>query len=266
MKFRPCIDIHNGKVKQIVGGTLSDNGACENFIATNGADYYAKMYKRYGLTGGHVIILNKAGTAEYEASIKEVINALHTYPNGLQVGGGINSENANDFIRAGASHIIVTSYIFEDGKLSKERLDSLLKAVGKERIVLDLSCRYKEDGYYVVVDRWQTFTNLKLTQKTFNELAEYCDEFLIHGVDVEGMKQGIDEELLKLLATINHTITYAGGIKDEDDVELINKIGNGRIDFTVGSALDIFGGNLSFTEMGKKYANIYVEPKDRNLV
>ena len=251
MRFRPCIDIHNGRVKQIVGGSLKDDGgAKENFVSEVHSDFYAKLYKKNGLKGGHIILLNKAGTEEYESTKKEAILALNTYRDGMQIGGGITADNAKEFIEAGASHVIVTSYIFTDGKLDYDKLNALVNAIGKEHIVLDLSCRKREDSYYVVVDRWQTFTDTVINPTMMTKLSEYCDEFLIHGVDVEGKKQGIDEELLRLLAQVEAVpVTYAGGVRDMSDIERIEILGKNRIDFTVGSALDIFGGSLSFEQI-----------------
>lgn len=251
MKFRPCIDIHNGCVKQIVGGTLDDrSGANENFVATYDAAYYAKMYKNDGLFGGHVIMLSKPGTKEYEDTKVQALGALSAFPGGLQVGGGIDASNAKEYINAGASHCIFTSYVIEDGKLSYSRLDELASLIGKEHIVLDLSCRKNNGSYYVVTDRWQTFTDVEVTSETIEELAKYCDEFLIHGVDVEGMRQGIDKELLEILAKAkNVRITYAGGIHSMDDIEIIRTVGRGNIDYTVGSALDIFGGDISYDKI-----------------
>lgn len=253
MRFRPCIDIHNGAVKQIVGGSLNDSGASENFVASRDADYYASLYSEYNLRGGHIIILNKQGTDEYEASLSQAKLALKTYPGGMQIGGGITDKNAKDFIDAGASHIIVTSYIFTDGRIDYSKIDALIAAVGKEHIVIDLSCRKNNGSYHVVTDRWQTFTDVVVSLETLKELADYCDEFLIHGVDVEGMKQGIDTELLELLArTDDVSITYAGGVKNMSDVDTIEKIGKGKIDYTVGSALDLFGGDLSFRMLAER--------------
>lgn len=251
MRFRPCIDIHDGKVKQIVGGSLSDSsGAKENFVASRNSDYYASLYKKNSLSGGHIILLNKAGTDNYNATRDQALLALSAYPGGMQIGGGITAENAKEYIDAGASHVIVTSYVFTDGKLDYDKLNALRDAVGKEHLVLDMSCRQKDGKYYVVVDRWQTFTDVEVTADALEKLADYCDEFLIHGVDVEGMLQGIDEKLIKILAEVkNSTFTYAGGVRGLGDIDIIEKLGEGRIDFTIGSALDIFGGNLSFEEV-----------------
>ncbi len=247
MRFRPCIDIHNGKVKQIVGGSLSDGrrDAKENFVSEKGAAYYAALYKEKGLYGGHMIMLNRQGTAEYEASRAEAMRGLAAYPGGMQIGGGIDTDNAISFIEAGASHVIVTSYLFEEVNLSFNKIHRLVDTAGKQHIVFDLSCRYNNDGYYIVTNRWQTFTEARLDEKMLYELAGYCDEFLIHGVDVEGLKQGIDEGLLRILGNCDGLkITYAGGIRSLDDIYRIEEYGRGGVDYTVGSALDIFGGDL----------------------
>ena len=252
MKFRPCIDIHNGKVKQIVGGSLNDKGdqAKQNFESQKPASYYADLYKKDGLTGGHVILLNPSVSDYYEATKAQALEALCTYPKGLQIGGGITAENAKEYIEAGASHVIVTSYVFKDGKIHWENMKRLLEAVKKERIVIDLSCRKKADGYYIVTDRWQKFTDVKLTVAVLEEMADYCDEFLVHGVDVEGKSSGIDEELAAILAEYScsgsNKITYAGGIGCIEDLQKFQKLTYGKIDFTIGSALDLFGGTLPY--------------------
>ena len=248
MRFRPCIDIHDGKVKQIVGGSLNDsetNAVSENYVSEKGAAFYASMYSERDLSGGHIIMLNKPGTPEYEASKAEAIAGLMAYPGGMQIGGGIEPESARMFLDAGASHVIVTSYVFDGPVLDHAKLKDLKEMTGKEHLVLDLSCRFKGDSYYVVTDRWQTYTDLKVNTEMLYELAEYCDEFLIHGVDVEGLKQGTDERLLAVLAEAEDLkITYAGGVRSYEDIDLIYRLGKGRIDFTVGSALSIFGGDL----------------------
>ncbi len=249
MKFRPCIDIHNGRVKQIVGGSLQDAGdrANENFVSELGAAAYARMYRADGVYGGHVILLNGKDSPYYEATKEQALSALSAYPGGLQIGGGITAENAPEFINAGASHVIVTSYVFSDGQFSKERMDDLLLAVGREHIVLDLSCRKRDEGYYIVTDRWQKFTELAVDAELLTKLAGYCDEFLVHAVDVEGKSAGIDEELLAILAKYEgNPVTYAGGIHSYDAIKKIEEVGQGRIDYTVGSALDLFGGSLSY--------------------
>lgn len=200
MDFRPCIDIHDGKVRQIVGGSLKDSvGAKVNFETDKDGVFYANLYKDNGLKGGHIILLNPVGTEMYEADKKLALGALNAYRGGLQIGGGISADNAKEFIEAGASHVIVTSYVFKDGRVNYENLDLLEKAVGKEHIVLDLSCRKKDGKYYIVTDRWQKFTDVILNTDTLNELLNYCDEFLIHAVDVEGKCNGIEEEVAILL-------------------------------------------------------------------
>nr|WP_296033639.1 phosphoribosylformimino-5-aminoimidazole carboxamide ribotide isomerase [uncultured Dorea sp.] len=249
MKFRPCIDIHNGQVKQIVGGSLLDQGdqAVENFAATQEADYFADMYKKDGLTGGHVILLNPASSEYYAKTKEQALKALRAYPEGLQIGGGITAENAAEYIAAGASHVIVTSYVFKNGEIQWENLENLCAAVGKEHVVLDLSCRKKDDKYYIVTDRWQTFTNVVLDEAILEKLSGYCDEFLVHGVDVEGKASGIESELIEILSKETKIpVTYAGGISSLEDLEKIREIGKGKIDFTIGSALDIFGGKIPY--------------------
>ena len=248
MKFRPCIDLHQGKVKQIVGGTLTDNSEnlVENFVSCHDATYYANLFKRDGLTGGHVIMLGPGNETE-------ALKALAVYPQGLQVGGGINADNAGFYLEHGASHVIVTSYVFRDGVIDYQNLKSLVKAIGKGRLVLDLSCRAKGGIYYVVTDRWQKFTDFEIDETNLVDLAEYCAEFLIHAADVEGRRQGIEEDLVaKLGQWVTIPTTYAGGIKDLADLELINRLGQGKLDFTVGSALDIFGGPLAYEEVVRR--------------
>ena len=250
MKFRPCIDIHDGQVKQIVGSTLNDSGAVENYISNKGADYFADLYKEHNLSGGHIIILNKKGTAEYEASKMQAQKALAAYPQGMQIGGGIDADNAPEFIDAGASHVIVTSYVFKDGKVDEDNLKRLVQSVGREHVVLDLSCKKSGDRYYIATDRWQQMTSVDITLQNLDFFAEYADEFLIHAVDVEGKQRGIEIELAALLAGWNGIpVTYAGGVQGLDDIELLKTIGRGRIDVTIGSALDIFGGNLRFDDV-----------------
>lgn len=252
MKFRPCIDIHNGKVKQIVGSSLTDNSAKENFISDKDSAYFANLYKEYGLYGGHAIILNKAGTAEYEASKQEALKAFAAFEGGLQIGGGINDENAKEFIEAGASHVIVTSYLFENGKLCEDKMKRLKDAVSKEKIVFDLSCKKVVDKYFVTTDRWQTVTDTEMNADLLKKLEEYCDEYLIHAVDVEGKCNGPETDIIKELAKYDgNKVTYAGGIRSIEDVEAIKEASDGKIDFTIGSALDIFGGNLGFETVSK---------------
>ncbi len=249
MKFRPCIDIHNGKVKQIVGGSLKDEGnqAITNFASDYNADFYAEKYKADGLVGGHIILLNAKTSEYYEATKEQAMLALRTYPNGLQVGGGITAENAMEYIEAGASHVIVTSYMFKGGEIHWDNLKKLVEAVGKEHVVLDLSCRKRDGKYYVVTDRWQTFTNVVVDEDILTTLAEYCDEFLVHGVDVEGKSSGVELELVKILADWDEIpITYAGGIGSMEDLKEFEEASEGKLDFTIGSALDLFGGKIPY--------------------
>lgn len=251
MEFRPCIDIHNGKVKQIVGGSLTDSAAKENFVADKDAAHFALLYKELGLKGGHVILLNRRGTAEYEATKAQALMALKAYPGGLQAGGGIASDNASEFIEAGASQVIVTSYVFREGMIDYERLKELREAVGREHLVLDLSCRRKEDGaYYIVTDRWQKFTDQKLSAGLLKALEEYCEEYLIHAVDVEGKQSGIEEDVAMLLGEYEGIpVTYAGGVHSLEDIDSLRRLGKSRVNVTVGSALDIFGGNMKMTDV-----------------
>lgn len=249
MKFRPCIDIHNGKVKQIVGGSLRDEGdqAKDNFSSELGAEYYARLYRKDGLKGGHIILLNPPGSEYYESTKRQAMAALKEYPGGMQIGGGINAENSEEYLKAGASHVIVTSYVFKNGTFHRENLEKLVSAAGKEHVVLDLSCRKKEDGYYIVTDRWQKFTDVRLTPEILDELAGSCDEFLIHGVDVEGKSSGMEKELVRMLAAWDGIpVTYAGGIGSLDDLERFREASRGRLDFTIGSALDLFGGSVPY--------------------
>lgn len=252
MKFRPCIDIHNGKVKQIVGGSLKDAGdqAKENFVSEQDAAFYARLYCEAGLRGGHVILLNSADSPYYEATRQQAFLALGVYPGGLQLGGGVTPENAAEYLDAGASHVIVTSYVFRDGRISWESLERMERSAGREKLVLDLSCRKKEGRYYVVTDRWQKFTQVPVTLELMEELGRHCDEFLIHAVDVEGKAKGIEKELASLLGQYEtRPVTYAGGVGTLEDVKVLERAAGGRLDVTVGSALDIFGGPIPFEKM-----------------
>lgn len=249
MEFRPCIDIHNGKVKQIVGGSLTDqdNGAEENFVSEYDAAYYAELYKSKNLKGGHIILLNPPSSAYYEETKKQALQALSVFPGGFQAGGGITADNAGVYLDAGASHVIVTSYVFRDGIIQFPNLLKLLREVGQNHLVLDLSCRKKDGNYYIMTDRWQNFTNVMLNQDTLDQLASYCSEFLVHAVDVEGKSEGVEEELLGILGEWNKIpITYAGGIHTYDDISKIKLLGKKKINITIGSALNLFGGNLEF--------------------
>lgn len=252
MRFRPCIDIHNGSVKQIVGGSLMDeaDSAKENFVSELKADFYADMYKKSNISGGHIILLNPASSPYYEADIEQARLALLTYPGGLQIGGGINPDNAKDFLDKGASHVIVTSYVFKDGEINFDNLKKMRDAVGKDKLVLDLSCRKKGDTYYIVTDRWQKFTNVPVSEETLDLLMEYCDEYLIHAVDVEGKASGIEEELATMLGAWGKIpMTYAGGVGSFSDLSKLKELGKDKLDVTVGSALDIFGGDMIYQDV-----------------
>ena len=235
-QFRPCIDLHQGKVKQIVGGSLNDKGATENFVSQYDAEYYASLYREHNLTGGHVIALGKGNQSE-------VMNALRAYPNGLQYGGGVKESNAASYLEAGASHVIVTSYLFKDGEFSWDRLDKVKRETGTDNLVLDLSCRRTADGWYIDTYRWQTVTSTQINKENLLELADHCDEFLIHAADVEGLQAGIDEDLVRFLSYDSPVaITYAGGARSLADLDRVKQLSNGNVDLTIGSALDIFGG------------------------
>lgn len=252
MEFRPCIDIHNGKVKQIVGGSLKDQGdlAKENFVSEQDAAFFANLYKKAELKGGHIILLNASDSEYYEMTKKQAFSALKAYPGGLQVGGGIRPDNASEFLEMGASHVIVTSYVFHNGCIDYERLDQMVKAVGAKRLVLDLSCKKTADGYKVVTDRWQKMTDEIVTIELLEKLSEYCDEFLIHAVDVEGKAEGIEEELAGLLGKYQgKQITYAGGVHSFKDLEKLKTLGQDKLNVTIGSALDLFGGNMNWEEV-----------------
>lgn len=245
MEFRPCIDLHDGKVKQIVGSTLghTDQKVIENFISEYDSSYYAKMFAQDKLTGGHVIML---GSGNEEAAL----SALSAYPGGLQVGGGITADNAKKYIDAGASHIIVTSYIFHDGKLDTERLKKLVTAVGKEHLVIDLSCRMRDGKWFVVTDKWTKFSNFEVNAETIAYIEGFCDELLIHAVDVEGKKGGMQESLVRALAEwTSIPTTYAGGVRSLTDLEKFKQIAAGKLHITIGSALSIFGGDLNYSDV-----------------
>jgi len=251
--FRPCIDLHEGKVKQIVGGTLdTPENLRTNFISVKPARWFAELYKRDGVAGGHVIMLG-AGNEN------EARSALAAFPGGLQIGGGINSANARDWLDAGASHVIVTSWVFREGRVDWERLGELSKKIGAEKLVLDLSCRKRVQNpkskvqsveYFVVTDRWRKFTELVVNEETLKKFSDFCAEFLIHAVDVEGLCKGIDRELVQKLGEWTPIpATYAGGANSISDLEAVAKLGRGKVNLTIGSALDIFGGS------GVKYAD-----------
>ena len=244
MKSRPCIDLHNGKVVQIVGGSLRDDHAEAletNFVSTRSPADFASLYKSDGLSGGHVIAL---GSGNREAALQ----ALNAFPGGMHYGGGVNPDNACEYLDAGASHVIVTSWVFADDRLDENKLEAMSGCVGRDRLVLDLSCRQKGDEFYIVTNRWQTFTREKVDSVLLDRLARYCSEYLVHGVDVEGKSQGIQEPLISLLG--HHSplpVTYAGGVHRLSDLDLVKTLGQDRVDLTIGSALDIFGGNIPYS-------------------
>ncbi|RKP13715.1 Phosphoribosylformimino-5-aminoimidazole carboxamide ribotide isomerase [Piptocephalis cylindrospora] len=247
--FRPCIDLHDGQVKQIVGGTLSETEPTTlktNFTSSETPAYYADLYRKHNLTGGHVIKLGKGN----EVAAKEAISA---WPGGMQVGGGITIDNAQEWLDAGADKVIVTSWLFPEATFSLERLTQLSKAIGRDRLVVDLSCRRRENQWVVAMNKWQTLTNLSVTQETLALLGEHCSEFLIHAADVEGLCQGIDEDLVRCLGEwTTLPMTYAGGAKSVEDLALVNELSQGHVNLTFGSALDIFGGKaVRFAECVK---------------
>lgn len=236
--FRPCIDLHEGKVKQIVGGSLTNDAATlrTNFVSTHPPAWYAQLYRRDGLRGGHVVLLGLGN----EVAARE---ALAAYPGGLQLGGGVNPQNARAWLDAGASHVIVTSWVFRDGRLDAARLAELVGVVGRQRLVLDLSCRVRDGRYWVVTDRFQRFTEMELCRDVLDGLSESCAEFLVHAVDVEGLCRGVDAELVTRLGEWTPLpMTYAGGARSISDLETVTRLSAGRVDLTIGSALDIFGG------------------------
>ncbi len=251
MRFRPCIDLHAGQVKQIVGSSLADDNPAAlqtNFQADHESDWYARLFRSDQLTGGHIIRLGPGNDDAARC-------ALAAWPGGMQIGGGISIDNAPDWLAAGADAVIVTSWVFHDGQIDQQRLRRLSSLIGPRRLVLDLSCRRRDGDYFVVTNRWQTFTRAMITPTLLDDLAAYCHEFLIHGVDVEGQCGGIELDLMAILGRWQGIpITYAGGIRNLADIDAIDRLGNGRIDFTVGSALDIFGGSqLAYRDMALRY-------------
>lgn len=252
MEFRPCIDIHNGKVKQIVGESLQkqEKGVIENFVSEQDGAFFASLYQKHRLKGGHVILLNSKESEYYAQTRNQALKALEAYPGGLQIGGGINGENAGEYLEAGASHVIVTSYVFQNGKICYENLNQIVRAIGSRHLVLDVSCRKKNDRYSIVTDQWRSDTDLPLSEETLEKLSRYCDEFLVHGVDVEGKSGGIEEPLVEFLGKWSRNpVTYAGGIHSFEDLSRVKKSGQGRVNVTIGSALDLFGGHMNFQEV-----------------
>ena len=246
MKFRPCIDLHNGIVKQIVGSSLSDGGTIgliTNFETDLSPAYFARMYKADGLSGGHVVMLGPGNE-------KAATSALSAFPEGMHIGGGITPDNAHAFLNAGASHVIVTSFVFKNGIINWHNLEAMEKSIGRQRLVLDLSCKKINDRYFIATDKWQKVTSTSIESATLEQLGKHCNEFLVHAVDVEGKRQGIDPLLVGILAGVSPLpITYAGGIRSLADLEDVYITGKGRVDATVGSALDIFGGALKYADV-----------------
>lgn len=276
MRLRPCIDIHGGCVKQIVGGSIKEGQAVqENFVSDRDAAWYASLYRDKGLSGGHIILLDSAAAdpEAYEADRRQALSALAAYPGGMQIGGGITPENAAQYLDAGASHVIVTSYVFHGGSLDEERLEKMKAAVGAQHLVLDLSCRKLPDAsdgsggregqkgrYAVVTDRWQKFTGWIITPQNLHSLCSHCDEFLIHAADVEGKRGGIQEELVGILGgfcrVAGFPVTYAGGVHESADLSRIASLSGGRLDVTVGSALTLFGGDLDLDALVRQAGSV----------
>ncbi|OAX43497.1 Phosphoribosylformimino-5-aminoimidazole carboxamide ribotide isomerase [Rhizopogon vinicolor AM-OR11-026] len=251
--FRPCIDIHEGRVKQIVGGTLSGNeeGLKTNFVATQPPEYFAAKYHDNDLEGGHVI---KLGPRNDDAARR----ALEEWRGHLQIGGGITADNAIEWLDAGASKVIVTSYLFPDGNFSLNRLQTISSLIGKDKLVVDVSCRRRGDGWFVAMNKWQDITTMEVNKENLDMLSQYCNEFLIHAADVEGLCQGIDKELVKKLGEwVTIPTTYAGGANSISDLETVNRLSGGRVDLTYGSSLDIFGGAVIFDELVKASKNLH---------
>ena len=252
MRFRPCIDLREGRVVQIVGGSLEDKDSEKlktNFDTDHSPADFAKLYKEDNLTGGHVISLGPGNE-------NAVLSALNAFPGGFHIGGGIAPENAVTYLDAGASHVIVTSYVFSKGKIDMDKLQLIKGTVGKNRLVLDLSCRKKGPDFWIVTDRWQKFTDVSISPEILDKLANHCDEFLVHGVDVEGKMEGIQTDLIEILGKYSTIpVTYAGGVKEISDLDLVKKLGSDRVDLTIGSALDIFGGSIPYRSVVEWFHN-----------
>lgn len=250
MKFRPCIDIHGGKVKQIVGSSIGKSAVQENYVSEQDASYYASLYKEDGASGGHIILLDKPNSEAYKRDLIQAQEALRVFSGGMQIGGGMNSENALNFIKKGASHVIITSYVFDGDDILWEHIAKLKSAVGKEHIVFDLSCRRVGNKYYIVTNRWQNITDIEVNSELFEMLAEHCDEFLVHAVDAEGLSDGIEVDLVKLLGHWHGIpVTYAGGVKSFEDIDKIKNASDGKLDFTIGSSLNLFGGQMDYKKV-----------------
>jgi phosphoribosylformimino-5-aminoimidazole carboxamide ribotide isomerase len=146
--------------------------------------------------------------------------------------------------------VIVTSFVFKNGIINWHNLEAMEKSIGRQRLVLDLSCKKINDRYFIATDKWQKVTSTSIESATLEQLGKHCNEFLVHAVDVEGKQQGIDAPLVGLLAMVSPLpITYAGGIRSLADLEDVYITGKGRVDATVGSALDIFGGPLKYADV-----------------
>ncbi|KAH9448534.1 hypothetical protein MJO28_014991 [Puccinia striiformis f. sp. tritici] len=239
--FRACLDLHAGQVKQIVGGSLDlrePDKLQTNFESSQPIEYYTDLYRQHQLTGTHLI---KLGPANDEVARR----GLESWPGQIQVGGGINLDNAQDWLDAGASKVIVTSYLFPDQKLDTDRLRKLTERIGKNQLVIDLSCKRVRSSWMVAMNQWTTLTDTEVNQATLDDLSESCSEFLIHAADYEGLCQGIDTELVQRLGEwAKIPVTYAGGAKAASDLSLVDSLSNGKVDLTFGSSLDIFGGQL----------------------
>ncbi|KAF2114894.1 hypothetical protein BDV96DRAFT_521457 [Lophiotrema nucula] len=263
-RFRPCIDLHAGSVKQIVGGTLSDTSndtLKTNFTSEHPSAFYADLYKKNDCAGAHVIMLGPGN----EVAAQE---ALEAWKGGMQVGGGITEKNAKDWIEKGAEKVIITSYLFPTNTFSLPRLEAVLQALenDKTKLVIDLSCRRKDGSWFVATNKWQTITDFELNQESISLLEPHCSEFLIHAADVEGLQRGIDHELVSKLADwCTIPVTYAGGGRSIDDLELVKKLSNGKVDLTIGSALDIFGGSGVKFEDCVRWNHEQVSPKETNF-
>ena len=255
MKFKPCIDLHHGKVKQIIGSTLNSKEIKVNFTSNQNSSYFAQLYRKYQLSGAHIIML---GPNNEEACLQ----ALKTWPGHLQVGGGITLANGEKWLKAGAQKLIFTSYLFPDKTLDLSRLQSLKKNYGRNKIVIDLSCSktLADKGYYVFKNKWKEQTTFKLELASLQSIIPYTEEILIHAISVEGKNQGMDQDLVyqlkKLHEQTNLNLVYAGGIHHQEELDEFVKISESKIDFTIGSALDIFGGRgFSFQQLAQKYSS-----------
>jgi phosphoribosylformimino-5-aminoimidazole carboxamide ribotide isomerase len=245
LRFRPCIDLHQGKVKQIVGETLTldNHNIVENFVSELDSAHYANMYKQDHLQGGHIIMLGAGNEAA-------AIQALQAYPGGMQIGGGITADNAENYLNKGASHVIVTSYVFRNGELNMPNLQAIVSEIGKNNLVIDLSCKERDGKWFVVTNQWTTFSDFEVNPANIRELELYCSEFLIHAVDVEGKQSGIQQNLARQLAQwVNIPTTYAGGARSIADLEIFKSLTSDKLDITIGSALDIFGGSLPYKKV-----------------